>query len=162
MSSTKCHACGVINFANSETCRRCGTELPPIDTVLGPQSTVTGAHASAATIDDGRGFGSWVLWILGVTATILISCYVSLIASSDGLSVEERLAVTSAIDELERAGKRCKASGSRRTSWDGRQPATATRACGRTHASGPPAACRCSSAAGRMGSRTVLSELFDR
>ena len=104
MSSTKCHACGVINFANSETCRRCGTELPPIDMVPGPRSSVPGAQTSAAPIDEGRGFGRWVLWILGVTATILISCYVSLLASSDGISAEERQAVTRAIDELERAG----------------------------------------------------------
>ena len=104
MSSTKCHACGVINFANSETCRRCGTELPPIDMVPGLQSSVPGAQPSAAPIDEGRGFGRWVLWILGVTATILIGCYVSLLASSDGVSAEERQAVTRAIDELERAG----------------------------------------------------------
>jgi len=102
MSSTKCLACGVVNFATSTTCRRCDAELPPIDTVHGPQSSVLGAHA--APIEKGRGFGSWVLWILCVTATILISSYVSLIASSDGLSVEERQAVTSAIGELERAG----------------------------------------------------------
>jgi hypothetical protein len=101
MSSTKCHACGVINFAHSQTCRRCGSELR-IETVAGPPSSIPGAHAVA--IQEGRGFGHWVLWSLGVTATILTSCYISLIASSDGLSVEERLAVTSAIDELERAG----------------------------------------------------------
>lgn len=104
MSSTKCHACGVINFANSQTCRRCGTELPPIDVVPGPPSSVQGARKAAPQIDEGRSFGRWVLWVLGVTATILISCYVSLLASSDGLSVEERRAVTSAIDELDRAG----------------------------------------------------------
>jgi hypothetical protein len=90
MSSTKCHACGVINFANSETCRRCGTELPPIDMVPGLRSSVPGAQTSSARIDEGRGFGRWVLWIVGVTATILISCYASLIASSDGISAEER------------------------------------------------------------------------
>jgi len=70
MSSTKCHACGVINFAHSQTCRRCGSELR-IETVAGPPSSIPGAHAVA--IQEGRGFGHWVLWSLGVTATILFS-----------------------------------------------------------------------------------------
>ena len=220
----------MINFANSETCRRCGAELPPIDMVPCPRSSVPGAQTSAAPIE-GRGFGRWVLWILGVTATILISCYVSLLASSDGISAEERQAVARAIDELERAGfsresfalrhvvsyrstdnwwnnyvghqtayaatnfpfavvtlyptffkypwttsnarrscctsritswaemnrRRYRASGSRRASWGGRPPGTATRACGRTHASGHPEVCRCSSVAARMVNRTVWS-----
>ena len=178
MSSTKCQACGVINFANSETCRRCGAELPPIDMVPRPRSSVASAQASSALIDEGRGFGRWVLWIFGVTATILISCYVSLLASSDSISAEEQNAVTSAIDVLERAGFSRESFALRHVVsyrstdnwWNdyvGHQTAyaatnfhfagTATRACGRTHASGPPAACRCSSAAGKMGSRTVWS-----
>ena len=95
MSRSKCLACGVINFANSESCRRCGAELPPAGLDLRP---------AAVAIDDGRGFGSWFLWILAVTTTILISCYASLLVSSDGLSAEERQLVSSAIDELDRAG----------------------------------------------------------
>jgi len=95
MSSTKCHACGVINFANSQTCRRCGTELQLAEIDVQP---------AAVPIAGGRGFGRWVLWIFSVTAIILISCYVSLLASSDGLSAEERQLVTGAIDELDRAG----------------------------------------------------------
>jgi hypothetical protein len=95
MSSTKCLACGVVNFASSQTCRRCGEELPPAGFDL---------QASAVPVDEGRSFGRWILWVLAVTTTILISCYASLIVSSEGLSVEERQLVTSAIDELERAG----------------------------------------------------------
>jgi len=95
MSRTKCLACGVINFANSATCRRCDAELPP---------TGFDIRASSAPIEHGRGFGRWVLWVLSVTATILVSCYLSLIVSSEGLGIEERQSVTSAIDELERAG----------------------------------------------------------
>jgi hypothetical protein len=95
MSRSKCLACGVINFANSETCRRCGAELPPAGLDLRP---------AAVAIDDGRGFGSWILWVLAVTTTILISGYASLLVSSDGLSAEERQLVSSAIDELDRAG----------------------------------------------------------
>jgi len=104
MSSTKCHACGVANFASSATCRRCGAELPAIDIVPGLQSSISSARTSEIRGDEGRGFWRWALWVCAVTATILISCYMSLIASSTGLSVEERQAVTSAIAELERAG----------------------------------------------------------
>lgn len=95
MSSTKCLACGVVNFATSATCRRCDAELPPGGFDL---------QGSAAPVETGRGFWRWVLWVFCVTATILISCYVSLIASSDGISAEERRLVTTAIGELERAG----------------------------------------------------------
>jgi hypothetical protein len=102
MSSTKCLACGVANFASSATCRRCGAELPPMELGAGSQSPVRSAQTTP--VDEGRGFWRWALWILCVTAAILISCYVSLIASSDGLSAEERRIVTSAIAELERAG----------------------------------------------------------
>jgi hypothetical protein len=95
MSRTKCHACGVINFANAVACRRCGAELP---------AEPIAVEASAAPIDEGRSFGRWVLWIVGVTAAILIGCYMSLIVSSEGLGVEERQVVAKAIGELELAG----------------------------------------------------------
>jgi len=95
MSSQKCHACGVINFSTSTACRRCGAELMPAGFDL---------QAHSAPVARGRSFGRWVLWILSVTTMILLGCYLSLMASSSGLSVEERQLVTSAIGELERAG----------------------------------------------------------
>ena len=40
MNRMKCSACGVVNFANSETCRRCGAELlsdaPELKPAAGP------------------------------------------------------------------------------------------------------------------------------
>jgi hypothetical protein len=95
MSSTKCRACGVINFADSPACRRCGAEL-----------TLAAVDVQAVPVprEQGRGFWRWVLWISGVTATILICCYVSLLASSDGISGDDEQLVTSAIDALDRAG----------------------------------------------------------
>jgi hypothetical protein len=69
MSSTKCHACGLVNFADRATCRRCDTELRP----QGIEIPV------AMRVEEGRGFWRWALWVFCVTATILISCYVSLI-----------------------------------------------------------------------------------
>jgi hypothetical protein len=98
MKSTKCAQCGVVNFAASTACRRCSAEL---DAGM-PQFRHT--LRAQAPIYEGRGLGRWLLWIAGVTMTILIGCYVSLLASSDALSPEERQVVMSAVSELERAG----------------------------------------------------------
>lgn len=94
MNRKTCAACGLVNFASSETCRRCGA-------LLQDQPEF---HSSSATRDAGRGFGRWVLWILGVTSTILIGCYASLVFSSQGLSVEERRLVIDAVSALEKTG----------------------------------------------------------
>ena len=101
--SKKCHGCGVVNFTTARlaadvarSCRR-STWSP----VPGPRSPV---FRRARLRSGGTRLRPLGAWILGVTATILISCYVSLIASSDGISAEERQAVARAIDELERAG----------------------------------------------------------
>jgi hypothetical protein len=97
MNRMKCSACGVVNFANSETCRRCGAELLSDAPELKP---------AAGPVEEGRSFGRWVLWILGVTAAILISFYASLLFSSQGLSIAERQIVMNAIGALEREARR--------------------------------------------------------
>jgi len=98
MNRLKCVQCELVNFATSATCRRCGAEL-----------SIETAHfqytpQAPPSLYQGRGLGSWLLWIAGVTVTIVTCCYVSLLASSDGLSTEERRVVVSAISELDRAG----------------------------------------------------------
>jgi hypothetical protein len=52
----------------------------------------------------GRGLGRWLLFILGATLSILVTTYLSLLVSSEGLTPEEQQAVTSAVAVLERAG----------------------------------------------------------
>jgi hypothetical protein len=94
MNRVKCSACGLMNFATGETCRRCAVELPLPQREFQPLS---------AAVEASRGFDRWVLWIGGVTAIVLISCYVSLLLSSQGLSIEERRIVMDAISALEKA-----------------------------------------------------------
>ena len=95
MNRMKCTACGVVNFASSEICRCCGAELLPDAAEPKP---------AAVPVEAGRSFGRSMLWILGVTAAILISFYASLLFSSQGLSIAERQIVMNAIGALERAG----------------------------------------------------------
>jgi hypothetical protein len=95
MSRTKCASCGLINFASSPHCRRCGVELLAPEPAIEPLSGPAG-HS--------RSVGRWVFWILSVTVTILLTCYVSLLATSQRLSPEERQAVVNAVNELANAG----------------------------------------------------------
>ena len=95
MSRTKCSACGLVNFASSATCRRCGAELWASEPEFQPRPALGPA---------GRGLGRWVLWILSVTTLILVTCYASLLVSSQGVSVEQRQLVMEAVAVLDRAG----------------------------------------------------------
>ena len=63
---------------------------------------------------ESRSFGRWLLWIAGVTITILTVAYASLLVTSDPVSPEERQIVLSAIRVLERTGFAKEASSLRR------------------------------------------------
>jgi len=96
MDSIKCPVCGLVNFAGSETCRRCEAGLffqpaPAPEPITPPQ------HGGV------RGFWQWVLWVCGAAATILLAAYASLVLTSDGLTREETAVVMDAIAVLERA-----------------------------------------------------------
>jgi hypothetical protein len=100
LNSIKCTGCGLMNFAASPTCRRCDTPLaahpePPL--------------VPAATYH-GRSFGRWLIWIAGVTLTILVTAYASLLVTSQPLSAHERQVVTNAILVLDEAGFSSEAS----------------------------------------------------
>jgi hypothetical protein len=93
MSNVKCDACGLVNFATSDSCRRCGTYL-----TFEPAPVQRAAPPAERT----RGFWQWMLWTAGMTVSILIAAYLSLIVTSEGLTVEERAMVSEAIDLLEK------------------------------------------------------------
>jgi hypothetical protein len=92
---TTCSACGLVNFATSETCRRCGASVLPESPEVA---------ASSAPTDAERSFGRWLLWVLGATVTIVTIAYLSLLVSSDGLTSDERRTVLDAMVVLEQAG----------------------------------------------------------
>ena len=98
---TKCTACGLVNFATSETCRRCDAKVLPEHPEV---------QASSAPTEGVRGFGRWLLWVAGATVTIVLTAYMSLLVSSEGLSSDERRTVMDAVVVLERAGFSTEAS----------------------------------------------------
>lgn len=106
MNSAKCPACGLVNFASLEACRRCGT---PLVAETAPPGTPAPRLAAG-----GRGFWQWLIWILGATATILLVAYTSLLLTSDGLTDGQHATVTGAVDTLERAGFTAEARALRR------------------------------------------------
>jgi hypothetical protein len=60
--------------------------------------------APVRAADEGRSVGRWLLWIAGVTITILGTAYASLLLTSEGLTSDERRVVNGAIVVLEQAG----------------------------------------------------------
>ena len=51
-----------------------------------------------------RGFGHWVLWIIGTTSTIVVLAFLSLLVTSDGLTFDQRRLVNDAIAAVEKGG----------------------------------------------------------
>lgn len=96
LNRIKCTSCGLVNFATSDICRRCEAPL------LAHQEAPLAAPLSDG--DEGSGFGRWLLWIGGVTITVLVTAYASLLVTSDSLTSDERRLVNSAIVVLEHAG----------------------------------------------------------
>ena len=96
MSSKKCSQCGLVNFASELECRRCGTFLGSRDRV---PDDVTEESKSGK-----RSLRKKLLWIAGATFSALLLCYVSLLASSERLTGEQKQIVYRAIAVLEQNG----------------------------------------------------------
>lgn len=96
MNRTKCPACGMVNFAEQEMCRRCGTSL-----LGGGPSSAGPVHAREP---QSRGFWGYVRWATGVALACLAASYGSLVVTSEPLTGEEQQMVMAAIAELEQAG----------------------------------------------------------
>lgn len=94
MATKKCSECGLVNFAENEACRRCGSRL-----------SASGAFARRrAESAPRRGLGRKLLWIGGVTLTLLLIGMFSLVVSADRLGYDDRQTVAAAISALDRAG----------------------------------------------------------
>jgi hypothetical protein len=92
----KCRDCGLVNLATDERCRRCGAELG---------SAGDAAHDSADGVEvRKRGPARRAAWILGMTLTILVICYVSLLITSEALTFEQRQTVHRAVEILDQRG----------------------------------------------------------
>jgi hypothetical protein len=95
MNNRKCANCGLVNFATSENCRRCGVDLS-----LGGRE----GEPPAAEQPVERGFWQKVLWVGGTSLSLLSVCFASLLFSSNPLSLTERETVEHVIAILDQDG----------------------------------------------------------
>jgi hypothetical protein len=93
----KCGGCGLVNFAVSETCRRCGAILEAPAEIGSPTA---GTDTSGG--DARPAFRVFV--IAGTVAALLFVWWGSLFMTSDGLDADQRGVVTDAIGRLEAHG----------------------------------------------------------
>lgn len=113
MNSSKCARCGLVQFDDAGTCRRCGETL---------DATSAGAHLLSADATP-QGGGAWAgetfeshdgrrgpslfkraLAVAVVTAALLVVFYVSLLESAEPLGFEQRRSVERAVARIEQAG----------------------------------------------------------
>jgi hypothetical protein len=96
MSSRKCPRCGLVNFADQEICKRCGTALVGANRPE-PESEKPGK----------RGF-SWLLKralvVICTALALLLIFYGSLLKSSERLSYDQQQVVASSIKVIEQGG----------------------------------------------------------
>ncbi|MGB8508313.1 MAG: zinc finger Ran-binding domain-containing protein [Pyrinomonadaceae bacterium] len=108
MRKRKCTKCGLVNFASAEECSRCAAALPPVQEDAGQSipEHESGAHETddEPTTAAPRSLIQRALIVLGLTAFILLLCYVSLLETSAPATFEQRETVRRAIAEIERAG----------------------------------------------------------
>jgi hypothetical protein len=93
--SNKCPNCNLVNFAGEQICRRCGAELGnPIDQPTAPPKSRT------------RKIILRILLTPAIIVVILLTFYLSLIATSDPINSENRQTVEQAINVIEQRGFR--------------------------------------------------------
>jgi hypothetical protein len=93
MSSNKCAACGLVNFATDETCRRCGASLDA-------------APMDEAQADERPRRKLWrrLLFTPALIVFILLIAYLSLLLTSDPIDSKQREQVERAIAVLDGKG----------------------------------------------------------
>jgi hypothetical protein len=93
MNRNRCSRCGLVNSESDESCRRCGASL-----------TDQPAELDSEEAKPKRTFLRRLVWVLSTTVIILLGWYLSLLATSEGLSSERSKKVTDAIAVLEQSG----------------------------------------------------------
>ena len=106
MSNHKCAGCGLVNFAYATECKRCAA---PLGLALAP--AFDGAPTAdffdedePARAEGRRGILRRTLWVLGVTALLLVGSHASLLYTSTPATYDEREQVMRAVGLIERAG----------------------------------------------------------
>ncbi|HEX8290111.1 MAG TPA: zinc finger Ran-binding domain-containing protein [Pyrinomonadaceae bacterium] len=111
MKNRRCPGCGLVNFASAAECKRCDAPLEPAFAHAGPDFDAPPAPAFAFGGADApaegkrrRGPLRRVVWVLAVTATLLVVCHASLLFSSTATTYDEREQVDRAVALIEQAG----------------------------------------------------------
>src|SRR4051812_1917372 len=113
-SRRKCADCGLINFATTEECKRCGASLNAFDIAYEtPQAFEPRTHEARAEsfevevseefeeVKPRRGLLKRVAWILSVTCTVIVAWHGSLLLTSEPATMNQRLQVSGAVDVIE-------------------------------------------------------------
>jgi hypothetical protein len=95
MNRRKCTQCGLVNFAATAECRRCGA------TLSGGAIAQTGPAVEPRTA---HGIGRRLLWLAGVTVALIFLWSRSLLLTSDAIDVHQQQIVMRAVSLIERSG----------------------------------------------------------
>ncbi len=106
MNNLKCAQCGLVNFSTAEECRRCGVRLTPQTEAADEFVCATEFAETDAELEThkSRSILKRALVVVGMTASLLFGCYLSLLATSTPANYEQKLLVRRAIDVIEQKG----------------------------------------------------------
>jgi hypothetical protein len=93
-SRRKCAQCGLVNFADADSCRRCRSELLDV-----PDATVDVAQPATKS----RGAGRRIAFIVGAIVLCIFAWSRSLLLTSTPIDAGQRQVVLHAVEVLERA-----------------------------------------------------------
>ena len=93
MNRNKCSRCGLVNSEADQNCRRCGASL-----------TEQCEELNSEEAKPKRTFIRRLIWIFTTTVILLLGWYLSLLATSEGLSADRSKKVMDAIAVLEQSG----------------------------------------------------------
>lgn len=91
MSSKKCPRCGMVNWTQAASCKRCEAALDGVSEAPDEQRS-------------GPSLFKRALLVVGLVAMFIFSSYISLRATSDAATFEQRQIVARAIEVLEQRG----------------------------------------------------------
>lgn len=99
MNNRKCPGCGLVNFAATFECKRCGAPLGP--------AAFAAFESEEGAPEEGerrRGLTRRAPAVLAVLAALLVGWHASLLFSSEAATYDERAQVTRSVGLIERAG----------------------------------------------------------
>ncbi|HZH89394.1 MAG TPA: hypothetical protein VEX70_02125 [Pyrinomonadaceae bacterium] len=98
MNSKKCSQCGMVNWAEAASCKRCGATFGGVPEASAEFDSVPEAHSEGSGRPSLR---KRVSFVVGAVGAFVLAGYVSLRATSEAVSFEQRRIVERAIDVLE-------------------------------------------------------------